>query len=133
MLGVELFMATRLSSFFFFFQQVPIPYLEVGEASYYARVLEGNITASGEIYSSDSLTAAHKTLPLGTVIRVTNLENNREVTVKVNDRGPFVSHRILDLSRRAAKKLKMINAGVAKVRIEIKQLPSMDNPTTNSQ
>jgi rare lipoprotein A len=91
---------------------------ETGMASFYNNKHEGNKTASGEVYRKGKLTAAHKTLPFGTQVKVTNLANSRTVVVRVNDRGPFVRGRIIDLSRRAAQKLGMINDGVTKVRIE---------------
>ena len=100
-------------------EQQPEPYTQTGEASYYARMLEGRPTASGEIYRKDSLTAAHNDLPLGTVIKVTNLENEKEVTVEINDRGPYAKDRILDLSRSAAKKLGMISDGVVQIKLEV--------------
>jgi rare lipoprotein A len=90
-----------------------------GLASYYADKFHGRQTANGEIYDKDALTAAHKKLPFGTKLRVTNLKNNKSVIVKVNDRGPFVKGRVVDLSRRAAEKLDMIDDGVVKVRVEI--------------
>lgn len=100
-------------------QEKPIPYTQKGEASYYANMFEGRITASGAPYRKDSLTAAHRHLPLGTVVKVTNLENNHQVTVEINDRGPYSDNRIIDLSRSAAKKLKMINPGIADVKLEV--------------
>lgn len=95
------------------------PYTQTGKASYYALMLEGYQTASGVVYRKDSMTAAHRKLPLGTVVRVTNLENNKEVVVEVNDRGPYAKGRIIDLSRSAAKKLDMIEPGVVEVRVEV--------------
>jgi rare lipoprotein A len=92
-------------------------YSEVGTASYYAWSLDGNLTASGEIYKHDSLTAAHRTLPLGTWLKVENLANKKTVVVKVNDRGPFVEDRILDLSRAAFKELSEMKEGLIEVRI----------------
>ena len=87
--------------------------------------LHGNKTASGEIYDKTALTAAHRELPFGTVVRVTNLENRRTVEVRINDRGPFSSkRRIIDLSREAGKRLDMIRAGVVRVRVEIVELAS---------
>nr|MDA8098840.1 septal ring lytic transglycosylase RlpA family protein [Nitrospiraceae bacterium] len=91
---------------------------EAGIASWYGRELDGRTTLTGEIFDRNGLTAAHRTLPLGTVLRVTNLENNRTVTVTVNDRGPFVHGRILELSRGAAGELGFIAQGTAKVAIE---------------
>jgi rare lipoprotein A len=90
-----------------------------GIASYYADKFEGRQTASGEKYKHSKYTAAHKTLPFGTVIKVTNLSNSKYVEVKVNDRGPYVEGRIIDLSKAAAGDLDMISSGLAKVRIEI--------------
>lgn len=90
---------------------------ETGMASYYAESYNGKKTANGEIYNSSDYTAAHKKLPFGTKIKVTNLSNGKTVKVRVNDRGPFVAGRIIDLTKKAAKKLDMVNAGVAKVKI----------------
>lgn len=92
---------------------------EVGTASYYAWSLDGNRTASGEIYRHDGLTAAHRTLPLGTWLKVENLANKKTVIVKVNDRGPFVEDRILDLSRAAFTKLSDMKEGLIAVRITV--------------
>ncbi len=93
-------------------------YSETGVASWYGPKFHGKQTASGERYDQYKMTAAHKTLPLGTTVRVTNLENNRSVVVRVNDRGPFVDDRIIDLSRAAASHLDMIGNGTARVRVE---------------
>lgn len=90
---------------------------EVGTASYYAWSLDGNPTASGEIYRHTQLTAAHRTLPLGTWLKVENLANKKTVVVKVNDRGPFVEDRILDLSRAAFGELAPMQEGLIEVRI----------------
>lgn len=92
---------------------------EIGMASYYNDALDGRTTASGGIYRKDALTAAHPTLPFDTEIKVTNLNNGRWVTVVVNDRGPFVKGRILDLSKEAAIRLDFVDQGVVKVRIEV--------------
>ena len=93
------------------------PYTETGTASYYAMSLEGNPTASGEIYHHDSLTAAHPSLPLGTKLKVENLDNGKTVVVRVNDRGPYVDNRILDLSRAAFKQLAPLSEGLIEVEI----------------
>jgi rare lipoprotein A len=93
-------------------------YKQTGMASYYAHKFHGRKTASGEIFSKDSLTAAHKTLPFGTRIRVTNLKNNQSVIVRVNDRGMKGTNRIVDLSPAAAKQIDMIRHGLLKVRVE---------------
>jgi rare lipoprotein A len=90
---------------------------QTGIASFYADKFEGRTTANGEKYRHSKLTAAHKTLPFGTIVRVKNLENDKEVTVRVNDRGPFVEGRIIDLSKSAAEKLDFINKGIVKVEI----------------
>ena len=92
-----------------------------GNASWYGNEFEGRKTASGEIFDSSKLTAAHPTLPFGTHLLVTNKNNNRQVTVRVNDRGPFVATRIIDVSRAAAEQLDMIYSGVAPVYIETMQ------------
>jgi len=94
-----------------------------GMASYYGEEFHGRKTANGEIFDMNQLTAAHKTLPFGTICRVTNLENNRSVIVRINDRGPFVKNRIMDLSRAAAIKLDGLKSGVFPVKIEIIKLP----------
>ncbi|UII28545.1 septal ring lytic transglycosylase RlpA family protein [Fulvivirga maritima] len=90
-----------------------------GKASYYADKFEGRKTASGEIYRGDSYTAAHPSLPFGTRLKVTNLHNHKVINVRVNDRGPFVSTRIIDLSRAAAEALDFINLGIVDVSIDI--------------
>jgi rare lipoprotein A len=89
-----------------------------GIASWYGSEFDGRPTASGEIFNSALLTAAHPTLPFGTVLTITNTHNNRKVTVRVNDRGPFVSARILDVSRAAAEQLDMLVTGTAPVIVE---------------
>ncbi|PWD98339.1 septal ring lytic transglycosylase RlpA family protein [Marinilabilia rubra] len=101
-----------------FFQDGEPPYTETGAASYYASSLEGNLTSGGEIYKQDSLTAAHRTLPFGTFLKVENIENGNTVVVKVNDRGPYADDRILDLSRAAFKQIAPLSVGVIEVRIE---------------
>ena len=92
---------------------------QVGMASWYGKKFHGRPTSSGEIFDMYKLTAAHKELPLGTRVRVTNLKNRKSVIVKVNDRGPFVKGRIIDLSYGAAKKIGMVEDGVTRVRVEI--------------
>lgn len=98
--------------------QSGLGYSEVGIASWYGRDFHGKKTATGEIYDMFSVSAAHKTLPLGTKVRVTNLENGRELEMTVNDRGPFVDGRIIDLSYASARMLGMADNGVAKVRVD---------------
>lgn len=90
-----------------------------GMASYYHDKFEGRPTASGQPYRKDSLTAAHPTLPFNTLVRVTNLSNKKSVVVKVNDRGPFVKSRIIDVSKAAAIALGFLDQGLTKVRIEV--------------
>jgi rare lipoprotein A len=90
-----------------------------GTASYYGRELAGNRTASGERFDPHGFTAAHRTLPLGTKLRVTNVANGRSVIVRVNDRGPFVGRRLIDVSLGAAQEIQMIRTGTAQVRLEL--------------
>ena len=90
-----------------------------GIASYYAEAFHGRTTANGETFDMNAMTCAHLTLPFGTVLRVTNLDNDRTVTVRVNDRGPYVEGRILDLSKGAARSLDMMESGTANVLIEV--------------
>ena len=90
----------------------------IGVASYYGKQYHGRKTASGERFNMHALTAAHRTLPFGTDLKVTNLANDRSVVVRVNDRGPFKRDRILDVSFEAARRLQMLAAGTARVRIE---------------
>ncbi|WLF83319.1 septal ring lytic transglycosylase RlpA family protein [Moraxella sp. ZY21109] len=91
---------------------------QTGVASWYGRQFHGRKTASGETFDMNALTAAHRTLPLNCYVRVTNEKNGKSVVVKINDRGPFHGNRVLDLSYGAAKKLGIVDAGSAKVRIE---------------
>ena len=93
-------------------------FTQTGYASYYADKFEGRLTASGEVFSQKKFTAAHRTLPFGTKLKVTNLENGKTVVVVVNDRGPFVDDRIIDLSKAAAESIGMTGSGVVKVKIE---------------
>ncbi len=92
-------------------------FVERGIASWYGKDFHGKKTSNGEIYDMYAMTAAHKTLPLGTYVRVHNLENNRRLEVRINDRGPFVRGRIIDLSYTAAKELGIVGPGTAKVEI----------------
>src|SRR5215469_9714264 len=94
-------------------------FAQVGLASWYGRENEGRRTASGQYFNPRELTAAHKTLPLGTVVRVTNLSTGKVVKVRVNDRGPYVGRRILDLSAAAGETLNIRKNGVALVRVEV--------------
>jgi len=92
---------------------------QYGMASWYGRDFQGRPTASGEIFDMYGYTAAHRSLPFGTRVRVTNEANGRSVVVRINDRGPWVEGRILDLSYAAAKQLGMLEAGVIRVRLEV--------------
>jgi len=96
---------------------------ETGYASFYSDSFDGKPTSNGEIFRQNKLTAAHKKIAFGTNVKVTNLSNDRSVIVRINDRGPFVSGRIIDLSKAAAKQIDMIGAGVAKVKIEYRRKP----------
>jgi rare lipoprotein A len=103
----------------------PQPY-QVGVASWYGKAFHGRTTANGENFDMFELTAAHRKLPLGTYVKVTNLRNGKWVVVRVNDRGPYVGERILDLSYAAARMLE-INRGLAKVRLDIVQTELASN------
>jgi rare lipoprotein A len=94
-------------------------YKETGMASYYARKFHNRKTASGERLNNDAMTAAHRTLPFGTEVLVTNVNNGKMVTVRINDRGPFVRGRIIDLTRSAFSQIASLDKGVAKVEIRI--------------
>ncbi len=93
-------------------------YTAVGKASFYSSRFHGRPTASGVAYDQTALTAAHPSLPFGTLVCVTNTQNGRSVAVEINDRGPFTGGRIIDLSRRAAQEIGMINSGAVRVRVE---------------
>jgi rare lipoprotein A len=97
--------------------------MQVGVASWYGPGFHGRPTASGEIFDQNALTAAHPSLALGTRARVTSLTNERSVDVRINDRGPFVGGRIVDLSRAAAERIRMIGPGVMRVRLEVLEAP----------
>ena len=90
-----------------------------GISSFYAEDFHGKLTANGEVYDMYGLTAAHKTLPLNTIVRVTNISNNKSLILRINDRGPYVKGRILDCSYGAAKKLGFVNDGTTDVKIEV--------------
>jgi len=101
----------------------PHPPYQVGTASWYGEYFEGRATASGEPFHMHELTAAHPTLPLGTWVRVTNLSNGRRVSVRINDRGPIVPGRIIDLSYRAAQALAFQEKGLQRVRLDLVSNP----------
>ncbi|MEM1324627.1 MAG: septal ring lytic transglycosylase RlpA family protein [Bacteroidota bacterium] len=92
---------------------------EFGRASYYADSFQGLKTASGELYNNQELTASHNSLDFGTLVKVTRLDNQKSVIVRINDRGPFIKGRIVDLSKAAAQRLDMVSAGVAEVKVEV--------------
>ena len=93
----------------------------LGEASWYGPGFFGNLTANGEIYRPGTMTAAHRTLPFGTRVRVTNLWNGRSAVVRINDRGPFVGQRVIDLGHGAAEELGLFHSGIAQVKLEVLQ------------
>ncbi|MFO7546088.1 MAG: septal ring lytic transglycosylase RlpA family protein [Trueperaceae bacterium] len=101
----------------------PSPAAERGMASWYGPGFAGRLTANGEIFDPSQLTAAHKTLPFNTLVRVVNEDNGRSVVVRINDRGPFKPGRVIDLSRAGAEAMGMVGAGVARVRLELLTLP----------
>ncbi|MBX3009713.1 MAG: septal ring lytic transglycosylase RlpA family protein [Melioribacteraceae bacterium] len=105
----------------------PISFEEIGimKASWYGPRFHGKQTANGESYNQMALTAAHKTLPFGTLLRVTNLKNGESVIVRINDRGPFIEGRDLDLSKGTAQSLGMIKKGVVKVKVERLQISNL--------
>ncbi len=113
----------------------PIPsaegYVEQGIASWYGKKFHGRPTSSGKIFDMYQVSAAHKTLPLGTSLKVTNLGNNKSIVVKVNDRGPFIAGRIIDMSFKAAEMLDMINKGTAKVKIEAIRVINKDKMSSS--
>lgn len=102
----------------------PVPKVEVGMASWYGIERQGMPTASGQLFDKDRLTAAHRKLPLGTKVRVTNLKNLESAELMINDRGPGVPGRVIDLSWAAAKQLGFLNAGLAKVEIDVVKYPN---------
>lgn len=102
---------------------VPQARFELGIASWYGEQFHGNTTANGEVFDMNGLTSAHRELPLGTRIRVTNLRNNRSLILRVNDRGPFITGRTLDVSMEAAKRLGFLGSGLALVQVEVVSYP----------
>jgi rare lipoprotein A len=111
--------STATLIFLLFFCTVAVAQTQTGKASFYADKFEGSPTASGEKYRHHKMTAAHRTLPFGTKVKVTNLANNKSVEVVINDRGPWVDGRIIDLSKAAAEALGFVNQGLAEVTIEV--------------
>lgn len=90
-----------------------------GVASWYGGKFHGRLTSSGEVFNTNDMTAAHRTLPFGTLVRVTNTDNGMSATVRINDRGPFVEGRVIDLSRAAAEQIDMLGTGIARVSLDI--------------
>lgn len=105
-------------------------FVQYGKASYYADKFNGRKTASGEIYNHLKSTAAHRSLTFGSKVRVTNLENKKSVMVIINDRGPFVKGRIIDLSKSAAEKLKFLEKGITEVKIEVIHSPDVEESSS---
>jgi peptidoglycan lytic transglycosylase len=101
---------------------------ETGLASWYGHPYHGRASSSGEIYDMEQMTAAHRTLPFGTWVRVHDLDTNKSVDVRINDRGPFIDGRVIDLSHAAARAIDMIGPGTARVRLEILSLPAVAGP-----
>ncbi|MBL8646967.1 MAG: septal ring lytic transglycosylase RlpA family protein [Sphingosinicella sp.] len=102
-----------------FASEAELQLLGSGRASYYADKFDGRRTASGEIFDQDEMTAAHRTLPMGSLVKVTCEKTGRSVTVRVNDRGPFTGSRVIDVSKAAARELGMLNAGLTDVTLEL--------------
>ena len=102
-----------------FYPAIDYNYNETGIASWYGPKFHGKKTANGEIFDQNKISAAHKTLPLPSIVKVTNLENKKSLIIRINDRGPFVRGRIIDLSKKAAEKLGILESGTAKVNVKI--------------
>ncbi len=98
-------------------------YKKEGVASWYGPGFHGKKTANGEIYNQNAMTAAHKTLPLGSVVDVTRLDSNKTIRVRINDRGPFINNRIIDLSKKAASQLDMMKSGISEVEVKLVSTP----------
>ncbi len=99
-------------------------YYQKGAASWYGKLFHGKETASGSYYDMYAYTAAHRSLPLGSEVRVVNLQNGKDIVVRINDRGPYIKNRIIDLSYAAAKSLGMIDRGIQDVKIEVVSIPN---------
>jgi rare lipoprotein A len=102
---------------------IPKEEREIGVASWYGQEFQGNATASGETFDLNGFTAAHLTLPFGTTVRVTNLKNNKNILLRVNDRGPHIGRRLIDVSWAAAKRLGFVHSGTTPVRVEVVTYP----------
>jgi rare lipoprotein A len=122
---------------------VPEEKAEIGVASWYGQEFQGDTTASGEVFDLNGLTAAHPTLPFGTTVRITNLMNSKNILLRINDRGPHIARRMIDVSWAAAKRLGFVNAGTTRVRVEVVTYPkwfvppsmakTIDPPATDLQ
>jgi len=113
------FVTTAVVLFVYGLMELHDLYSMTGIASWYGRRFMGKKTASGEVFDPEKMTAAHRRLAMGTLVRVTNLKNGRQVMVRINDRGPYIPGRIIDLSRAAARTMDMIERGLVPVRMEI--------------
>jgi rare lipoprotein A len=103
---------------------IPGGKIDLGLASWYGEECDGNLTASGEVFDMKGLTAAHRTLPLGTIVQVTNLKNRKTILLRVNDRGPNFEERVIDVSWAAARCLGFLDAGLAPVQVKVVRYPS---------
>ena len=116
-----------------YYPAVDYDYKEIGIASWYGPGFHGKKTANGEIFDQNKVSAAHRTLPMPSIVRVTNLDNGKVLSkVRVNDRGPFAGNRIIDLSKKAAQELGFVNSGIAKVKVEILENESREHALVNS-
>ena len=116
-----------------YYPAVDYDYEEIGIASWYGPGFHGKKTANGEIFDQNKVSAAHRTLPMPSIVRVTNLDNGKVLPkVRVNDRGPFAGNRIIDLSKKAAQELGFVNTGIAKVKVEILENESREHALVNS-
>jgi len=104
------------------------PFYETGIASWYGPGFDGNLTANGEVYDMNGISAAHKTLPFGTIVRVVDRDSGRSITVRINDRGPFIEGRIIDLSKGAAAQLGIVEKGITPVGLRIVRWPDGYTP-----
>lgn len=113
--------------------QVAGPYYEVGIASWYGPGFHGKRTANGEVYDMYGISAAHKTLPFGAIVKVVDLDTGRSAVVRINDRGPFIAGRIIDLSKGAAEKLGIVEKGITKVGLRILRWPKNSRSLSNER
>ena len=117
-----------------YYPAVDYQYDEIGVASWYGPGFHGKTTANGEIFDQNKISAAHRTLPMPSIVKVTNLDNGKVLeNIRVNDRGPFAGNRIIDLSKKAAQELDFVNSGVANVKVEIMENESRIYAAQNSE